>query len=968
MEVGGLFSLRTKSLSGSKRIKISRACDECRKRKVKCDGVQPCGRCRKSNAECVFAKLPPKRGPPKQYMENLENRLQRVEKALKSMANPIKKMFDEQQQPPSDQSQQPVLSLNDTVSYSAPYTSDMTFTNMDRFTINEIGQAVYVNDLKERTDRIPTLQQQQQHYHHQQQQQEHSNDTLSEIASLSDQSVTATSVELPVPDHLSSRAILKELQPLTEIYFEHVHKYVPMIHKPSFLKQMHSTTNSPSRLLVYAMCAVASRWSPDIIASTNATIPPGYTFYQKALDLLDEFIDSPRISTVQALVLLVKYQEYHQRPGYFYRSYTYLRMASQMCNDLGLGQLEGDSYDIEAKRRTFWATFMYDLLMSIEQGHATYFDVHKCTTGFPLVTGEEGPALEELITNQNIFIQLGKVLSDIYAMARRIYSRQRAQGDSRTQDQIIEEQARLFSLHTHLENFLYEVPPSLIYAPTQDLDSYPAEKQPLGDPFIGFLHITYHFSVILLHRTYATHPPPETEHKFVAFPHRKLCAVSASNITGIADVLLESYPRYVFSYPARGVQHTIHCLAMACTIHKYEMAHADDKSMRESARLQYMLSVDIIQKLSSQSPSEEFSKYYSHQSTTAEKRMSAPVHHYHHQQQQQQQQPQQLNMYIQPEKSKVRRNTLSSVPISISESAALYQSSASITDPSQLATLMAQQEYASYQQQQQQQMPISSWSQQPQQSSSQHSSPRQPQIQLTPSPQQGQSPMYYANSKSTYDTHMYPPPHNQADMMQPPNQTPNYLSVIPPNHHGDMAISPSPAADSGNASVVGRMRRHTFSNSPHQQRQQQHPQQQAQQHPQGSYYSPNVTEPVVMVQNKMVMPSDKQSPYNVMVSPITSGMGMMMTPSSRDEDAIMMDPNNPAITAAAAAAAAAAAMNAANITSTLHSHHHQYDPTSGMSQLYLTDDQQQQQQQISWEGSIISDSGSVQRSEGHVMK
>lgn len=62
---------------------------------MKCDGVQPCGRCKKSNAECVFAKLPPKRGPPKQYMENLENRLQRVEKALKSVTAPVRKVFED---------------------------------------------------------------------------------------------------------------------------------------------------------------------------------------------------------------------------------------------------------------------------------------------------------------------------------------------------------------------------------------------------------------------------------------------------------------------------------------------------------------------------------------------------------------------------------------------------------------------------------------------------------------------------------------------------------------------------------------------------------------------------------------------------------------------------------------------------------------------------------------------------------
>ncbi|CEP11583.1 hypothetical protein [Parasitella parasitica] len=958
----GLFSLRTKSLSGSKRIKISRACDECRKRKVKCDGVQPCGRCRKSNAECVFAKLPPKRGPPKQYMENLENRLQRVERALKSLPNPIRNMLEEQNQ--SKCIEQASIFLNvapNTVSCSAPYTSDMTLANIDRFTINEIGQAVYVNDLKERADRIPNMQQQQQQQQQLQQQQQqqqqlqnqdHNNDTLSEIASVSDQSVITTSIELPIPEHLSSRNVLLELQPLTEVYFDHVHKYVPMIHKPSFLKQMHSSSNPPSRLLLYSMCAVASRWAPDHIATANVTIPPGYNFYQKALELLDDFIDSPRIATVQALILLVKYQEYYQRSGYFHRSYTYLRMATQMCCDLGLNQLDGDSYDIEAKRRTFWVTFMYDLLMSIEQGHATYFDVHKCTTGFPLVTGEEGPALEELITNQNILIQLGKVLSDIYAMSRRIFARQQAQGDARTDDQIIEEQARLFSLHTHLENFLYEVPPSLIYPPTQDVENYPAEKQSIGDPFIGFLHMTYHFSVILLHRIYSKHPPLETEHKFISYPHRKLCATSASNITSIAEVLLENYPKYAFSYPSRGVQHTIHCLAMASTIHKYEMTHAAEKSMRESARLQYMLSVDIIQKLSSQSPSAELSKYYSHQLTTAPgKRTSAPLYRLQHPQSQ----PKQLNIYIQPEKSKLRRNTLSSVPMSMNESAALYQSSASITDPSQLASLIVQQEYTNPQHQkysyqlskshqwqstddvssQSYQQPISSWNQQVHQSSKQYSSSQQQQVQFTPL-SQAQSSVYYSNNKGSFDTPRYPK--NQTNMML----SSKYLSPVNQNPADIVGLSSDHGeGGSGGVGSGSRMRRHTFSNSPPYQ----HPQ-----HSQEEYYSPSVTEPITMMQNKMVMANDKQVDYDT----ITAGMDIIMT-QSRDEDAVMMDPNN---TAVAANMAAAVNSTPPNIQT-----HLPFDPTSGMSQLYLADDQQ-----ISWEGSLISESGSAQRSEGHVMK
>jgi hypothetical protein len=519
-------------------------------------------------------------------MENLESKLQRVEKALALLSRSTK--------------------LDTLVDNNNNNSNMPSPASQHRFAINEIGQAYYVNDLPSRVDRIPCS--------------DTMIDTHSDKASVCDSSssstaslfhqpptIITTQAEIPIPDHLSSRNILSEVQPLTDIYFEHVHKYVPMIHKPSFLKQMHSAANPPSRLLLYAMCAVASRWSPDYLNNNQQSINaypnqgglPGYTFYQRALDLLDEFTDSPRITTIQALVLLVKYQEYFQRPGYHHRSYLYLGIAVKMCCDLGLSQIEGDAYETETKRRTFWVTFMYDLLLSIEQGHTSYFKVKQCKTGFPLVTGEEGPALEELIINQNIFIQLGKVLSDIYAMSRRIASRQQLQGNKRTKEQQIEEQARLFSLHTHLENFLFEVPPSLIYPPTQDGESYPAEKQPITDPFIGFLHMTFHFSVILLHRPYLYSSDTEL------YQHRKLCAASASHITSITETMIDQYPAFTFSYPTRGIQHTIHCLATAGTIHKHEWMHGEQDHIKQVAHQQYMVTVDIIQKLGRYSPCSE---------------------------------------------------------------------------------------------------------------------------------------------------------------------------------------------------------------------------------------------------------------------------------------------------------------------------------------------------------------------------
>lgn len=53
-----------------KRSKVSRACDECRRKKIKCDAQtdtleQPCSNCRRSSTQCLFSRVPQKRGPSK---------------------------------------------------------------------------------------------------------------------------------------------------------------------------------------------------------------------------------------------------------------------------------------------------------------------------------------------------------------------------------------------------------------------------------------------------------------------------------------------------------------------------------------------------------------------------------------------------------------------------------------------------------------------------------------------------------------------------------------------------------------------------------------------------------------------------------------------------------------------------------------------------------------------------------------
>ncbi|KAF2837390.1 hypothetical protein M501DRAFT_986210 [Patellaria atrata CBS 101060] len=71
-----------------KRTKASRACDECRRKKVKCDAEDAemtndapfaCNRCRRTNTSCTYDRPTQKRGPNKGYINHLSERLAVVE-------------------------------------------------------------------------------------------------------------------------------------------------------------------------------------------------------------------------------------------------------------------------------------------------------------------------------------------------------------------------------------------------------------------------------------------------------------------------------------------------------------------------------------------------------------------------------------------------------------------------------------------------------------------------------------------------------------------------------------------------------------------------------------------------------------------------------------------------------------------------------------------------------------------------
>lgn len=102
-------------VGGGAQSRIAQACDRCRSKKIRCDGVRPCcSQCANVGFECKTSDKLSRRAFPRGYTESLEERV----RALESETRELKELLDEKDEkidvlsriysfsPPSQQQQQ----------------------------------------------------------------------------------------------------------------------------------------------------------------------------------------------------------------------------------------------------------------------------------------------------------------------------------------------------------------------------------------------------------------------------------------------------------------------------------------------------------------------------------------------------------------------------------------------------------------------------------------------------------------------------------------------------------------------------------------------------------------------------------------------------------------------------------------------------------------------------------------------
>ncbi|CAG8454418.1 66_t:CDS:2 [Acaulospora colombiana] len=285
-------------------------------------------------------------------------------------------------------------------------------------------------------------------------------------------------------------------------------------HLADFLSRLNDDKNNPiSPLLLYSVFAIASRYSDDPSVRLDPAKPEtaGIIFYNRARELLDDFLDAPRLSTVQSQILMLKFQERIRRSGFFFRSWIYFGLIVRMAQDLGLDKnydkwnLRMSRGDLISRKRVWQVCFIYDQFMSSVQGRDVAISLQ--TTGIELPTKEDYEDEQELQIQTDFvhLVRLTKILSSVMSGI--------LPAGSGTVAQAWSSNPKLQILDTALDAWLQALPPRL--------------------------------------------------------------RLAANSISQISRAMLDQWGPLVFQYPIRGGNYGTYCLVAASMIHIVNMSSPD---------------------------------------------------------------------------------------------------------------------------------------------------------------------------------------------------------------------------------------------------------------------------------------------------------------------------------------------------------------------------------------------------------
>ncbi|CBF86054.1 hypothetical protein AN2036.2 [Aspergillus nidulans FGSC A4] len=351
-------------MSGQQRQQPGIACEECRRRRIRCDRIRPqCTACATSGVECIVRDSCPPRGPRKGYLKTLQKRIEELESQLENQGTPpapICQTVDNDSSTDNNENNTTTPETTDILQWPvAPI--EFPFPTMEPWGCCD---GPYKSSLLQ----LPPV------------------DSVPEL------------VQIPMESGLFISPIMHN--DLDQLFFDRAYAFAPIIHTHRYRSWSKQPNLSKQRTcLQYAMWTLASSLSSQFHVE-------GCKLYAKTRQLLGELDgDEPchqiSLEQAQAWALLSIYeltcQDFDRGMMSAGRAFRLIQMMRLYELDMPrtpqtmqLDQYQreftpaqNDWIDIETKRRTFWFAYLIDRFTSMVDGLHMFFDERLIRTRLP---------------------------------------------------------------------------------------------------------------------------------------------------------------------------------------------------------------------------------------------------------------------------------------------------------------------------------------------------------------------------------------------------------------------------------------------------------------------------------------------------------------------------------------------------------------------------------------------------------
>ncbi|KAH6913531.1 fungal-specific transcription factor domain-containing protein [Coprinopsis sp. MPI-PUGE-AT-0042] len=577
---------------GQKKRRIQRACDICRRKKS--DGAQMpgnrCSNCISFNFECTYVEVAKKRGPPKGYVESLENRLKKLESLLRTLC-PDDNLLRELESSP-DKSSIPIAtppessnSIFTSKRSSPPHkpkpgdASDIVTTvlrNIDtelppNFADDDNAHLILADNLKslsiDAVDYrffgkssgamlIQTAIELKNEF------------TGSDHDFRKAQSVLGAKrdefwVQHPWEGRTTSTSKAQYIFPeddlithLVDLYFTKINLYLPLLHRPSFERSigegLHLTDDGFGGTLLL-VCASGSRFSEDrrvLLDGEESFHSAGWKWFEQVHVVKKSLLTPPSLYDLQYYCLSVQFLQGSSAPQ---SCWTMVGIGIRLAQDVGAHRKRvnksGPSADDELWKRAFWVLVCMDRTVSAALGRPCAIQDEDFDLDMPIECDDEYWDTEcddpsqawvqpsgkpSLLTAFCLYLKLNQILA---FSLRTIYSINKSKillgfiGPKWEQHIVAE-------LDSALNKWIDSIPYHLRWDPFREAEMFFNQS--------ATLYCTLYHIQILIHRPFIPSPNNPSP---LSFPSLAICTNAARSCSHIIDVQMQR-----FSYPMPHVQ------------------------------------------------------------------------------------------------------------------------------------------------------------------------------------------------------------------------------------------------------------------------------------------------------------------------------------------------------------------------------------------------------------------------------